>query len=133
MSSPSAGLIWIVASREICVCQVVAVSSTSVTAPSVRKERNVMIAITSTMARDATLSGGTMGAWFRASLLEAFCAKAEVTLFTWSSAPARLRELVIDIQPSAGKHHAPRVHLSHQPQVVRCDHNRCAHAVEFDE
>src|SRR5690606_32531934 len=133
MSSPSAGLIWIVASREICVCHVVAVSRTSVTAPSVRQERNVMIAITSTMARDATLSAGTMGAWFRARLLEAFCAIAEVTLCTWASAPARWRGLVIAIQPAAGTHHAPRVHLIHQPQVVRCDHNRDAHAVEFDE
>src|SRR5690606_41709154 len=41
--------------------------------------------------------------------------------------------IFIDLQPSAGKHHAPRVHLVHQAQVVRGDHDGRAHPVEFDE
>ena len=62
MSSPSAGLIWIVASREIWLSQTAAVSRTSVTAPSVRQERKVMMAMTSTSARPATFCAGTIGA-----------------------------------------------------------------------
>ena len=62
MSSPSAGLIWIVASREIWFCQTAAVSRTSVTAPSVRQDRKVMMAMTEISARPATFCAGTIGA-----------------------------------------------------------------------
>ena len=62
MSSPSAGLIWIVASREIWLSQTDAVSRTSVTAPSVRQDRKVMMAMTDISARPATFCAGTIGA-----------------------------------------------------------------------
>jgi hypothetical protein len=58
-------LIWIVASREIWFCQTEAVSRTSVTAPKVRQERKVMMAMTSTSARPAMFCAGTIGAIFR--------------------------------------------------------------------
>src|SRR5690606_11149571 len=117
MSRPSAGLIWMVASRAIYVCHVAAVSRTSVTAPSVRQERKVMMAITSTIARPATLSGGTMGVCLRASLLFA-CRFTPASILSLRRASlllaiAPLQALVIDFQPPAGKHHAPRLHLVH--------------------
>ena len=65
MSSPSAGLIWIVASREIWFSQTEAVSRTSVTAPSVRQDRKVMMAMTETSARPAMFCAGTIGAIWR--------------------------------------------------------------------
>ena len=65
MSRPSAGLIWMVASREIWFSQTDAVSRTSVTAPKVRHDRKVMMAMTSTRARPAMFWAGTMGAILR--------------------------------------------------------------------
>src|SRR5690606_32309179 len=128
-SSPSAGLIWMVASREICVCQVVAVSRTSVTPPSVRQERKVMMPMTSTMARDATLSGGTMGLCLGAGFFAACWAMPVPRFLIWARAGVRLRELVINFQPSAGQHHAPCIHLVHKAQIMRGDHHGRAHPV----
>ena len=62
MSRPSAGLIWMVISREIWLSQVAALARIMVTAPSVRQARNDMMAITSMSALPETFAGGTIGA-----------------------------------------------------------------------
>src|SRR5690606_12950107 len=106
-----------------------ALSRTRLTAPSVRQDRKVMIAITSTIACPATLSGGTIGAARRLeSRTPARAATRGLPGDGRSSAAS-----VIDVQPSAGQNHAPRFHLLHQADIVRGDHHRGAEAVELDE
>src|SRR5690606_37995589 len=114
-------------------CQVVAVSRTSVTPPRVRHDRKVMIAMTSTMAREATLSLGTIGLWPLPSLFRAKRFMPLVRPFARSSALELRERLVIDFQPSSGKHHASRVNLIHEAEIVRCDQHRGTHPVELDE
>src|SRR5690606_38608077 len=125
MSRPSTGRIWIVASRAICDCHVEAVSRTSVTAPRVRQERNVMIAMTRISAWPATLPAGTSGACRR-------CERAAGSLRR-AGAPSSVEGSIMDFQPSARQHHAPRVDLLHQAKIVGGDHHGGAEAVQLDE
>src|SRR5690606_26007499 len=120
MSSPSAGLIWIVASRAIWFCQVAALSRTSVTAPSVRHDRKVMMAMTKIMELLATLPCGTIEVGRRRGGASAGLA--------WGRASS-----VMDFQPSARQHHPARVDLVHQGQVVRGEHHGGAEPVELEE
>ena len=87
MSSPSAGLIWIVASRAIWLSQTEAVSRTSVTAPSVRQDRKVMMAMTEISARPATFCAGTIGAMRR-------CARGSVSASSAMPSSVKLRRAV---------------------------------------
>src|SRR5690606_2928065 len=125
MSSSPDGLIWIVASREIWLSHMAAVSRTSVTAPKVRHDRNVMMAMTMTRARPATFCEGTIGAWRRRVR-----AKARAAMPARSCEP---EASVIDIEPSAGQDQSPRIHLVHEGEIVRGNDHRRAQPVEFDE
>src|SRR6478735_3535872 len=125
MSRPSTGLIWMVASREICASHTVAVSRTRVTPPNVRQDRKVMIAITRTSAWPTTFCSGTIAAILRSAATVRTGALTAVSGASPSS--------VIDIEPAAGENHAPRVDLLHQPDIMGGNHHRGAQPVELDE
>src|SRR5690606_26296321 len=127
MSKSSAGLIWIVASRAIWVCHVAAVSRTSVTAPSVRQDRKVMMAMTRISALPATFCGGTMGADLRGVRSGRAGAAS-----SWSASSAGSRS-IMDFEPPVCEDHAARIHLLHQAEIVGGDDHRRAEPVQLDE
>src|SRR5690606_3556188 len=92
----------------------------SVTAPSVRHDRKVMMAMTKIMELLATLPCGTIEVGRRRGGASAG--------LTWGRASS-----VMDFQPSARQHHAARIDLVHQGQVVRGDHHGGAEPVELEE
>src|ERR671910_151215 len=127
MSSPSEGLIWIVASRAIWFSQTDAVSRTRVTAPSVRQDRKVMMAMTEISARPAMFCDGTIGAILR-------CARSLAGRALSTPCPScGSASSVIDVEPPAGQDHAARIDLFHQAEIVGGDHHGGAEPVEFDE
>src|SRR5690606_26390082 len=125
MSRPSIGLIWIVASRAICVCQTEAVSRTSVTAPSVRQDRKVMIAMTRISAVLAMFCCGTMDAERRGALRARWPLPMAISSAGWRS--------IMDVQPSLRQDHAPGIDLLHQVDVVGSDDDRGSEPVQFKE
>src|SRR5262249_49731722 len=129
MSSPSAGLIWMVASRAIWLSQTAAELLTSETAPKVRQDRNVMIAMTEISERPATFCSGTIVAILRCRRGTTVGASAGGA----GSLAACCLASVMDLQPSGVEHHPARLDLVHESQVVSGDQHGGAQPVELDE
>src|SRR5690606_26632950 len=125
MSRSSSGLIWMVISREIWLCQLAAVARTMLTAPKVRQARKAMMAMTSISALPETFAGGTMGAVGRTFISGRRAG--------WASWAVSRGASVIDVEPPLREDHAPRLHLVHQRQIVRGDHHGGAEPVQFKE
>src|SRR5690606_11763318 len=121
--------IWVVDSSSLSFCHGVAISRTSVTAPSDRQDRIVMMAMTSTIALPATLSGGTMGVTLR--LVREGRRRPETPALS-RRAPSRAAS-IIGFEPSARKDHAPCIDLVHQAEIVGGDDHGGAEPVQFDE
>src|SRR5579871_2761562 len=108
-------------------CHSAADALTSSTVPVVIEARNVMIATTATSARPAMEARGTMGARFRA--------RAGTCGRSWARSTSGLcsSTLLIDVQTPLVQHQPARIILIHQRDVVRCNHDRGARLVQFDE
>src|SRR5262245_59870874 len=117
MSSPSTGLIWMVASRAIWVSQTEAVSCTSETAPSVKQDRNVMMAMTKTRALPMTFCSGTIDAVLR-------CSRSRTPVPPFNDGLVSSGSSIINVEPSAREDHPACVHLFHQAEIVGGDDNR---------
>src|SRR5262245_1785762 len=124
-SRPGEGRIWIVTSRATDDCHSPAAAPISTTAPTVSDARNVMMAITAVSARPAIESTGTIDVSARRVVTG--CSTG-----TLSSTSNGLASFII-VQPSFVQHHAARVELVHQGDVVGGDDDRGSRLVELDE
>src|ERR1700710_751714 len=109
-------------------CHSAADAATSKTAPVVIDARNVMIATTAISARPEIEARGTIGDRLRA--LTGTCGRSCPRSI---SASRSFPVLLIEMDPALVQHHAPRIVLVHQRDVVGRDDHRGAGFVQFDE
>src|SRR5690606_3299163 len=117
-------------------------SATSVTAPTVRQARKLMIATTTVSARPATERSGTMGG-ITCSALAPGRSERNRAARPFSTEPAARRgaawrcflagRLIIDLEMAVIQHQTPRVELVHESDVMGGDHHRGAQPVQLDE
>src|SRR5882757_1519664 len=127
-SRPVCGRTWMVISEATSDCHSAADALTSSTAPVVIDARNVMMATTAIRARPEIEARGTIGDKLRA--LAGTCGRSCPRS---SSGSRSFPVLLIEMDPALMQHHAPRVVLVHQRDVVGRDDHRGAGLVQFDE
>src|SRR5689334_9361365 len=115
-----------VTSRETADCHSSAAPPTRTTAPIVKDAKKVMMAITTTSARPAIESTGTMGLSARGPGSSGRSSDSLVSMSTG-------RASFIVVQPPFVQHQPPGIELIHQRDVVRSDHHRRSRPVELDE
>ena len=132
-----------VISREMSDCQSPAAALTSVTAPTVRQDRKVMMAMTNSSARPATERAGTIGLVadeLSKPMVPPLGSRPSASANASSSSSSRdLRRkkrtigLLGDLQPAVEQDQPACIHLVHEPDVMGGDHHRCAEPVELEE